>query len=251
MDLTIRDVSSAQVVEDASLIFISTETILPKETFLKKEIFQPYLNTLYLLLFISAKENNFTVSSYQQFSVFLSYIVKSTLYFHYCFDHPIKGADSKLALMFGDLYLVKGGEQLVKIKNFLRLHPSFRELLYSISMAQRSQDKSKGLPKENFEKIITMSYGYIYRFALIAPYLYVKNQTFEKRKLTQLAIDTSLYLAWQVEPYLSTVVTKKEMLPSLLKKIKNNLGEEKYHEYNFDGWKSDIQKITGGNDSKN
>jgi hypothetical protein len=205
VDTTIRDVSFSQLLEDTSLIFISTESNLPKETFLVNDIFQPYLDTLYLLLYMSCRVNDFTVSSYHQFSVFLSYIVKSTLYFHYCFDHPIKDADSKLALMFGDLYLVKGGEQLVKIKNYLRLHPSFRELLYSISLAQRSQDKSRDLPKENFEKIVRLSYGNIYRFTLIAPYLWVKNNSFEKRKLTMLAGDISLYLAYQVEPFISNL----------------------------------------------
>jgi hypothetical protein len=202
-------------------------------------------------LYISTAANDFSVDSYHQFSLFLSYIVKSTLYFHYCFDHPIKDADSKLALMFGDLYLVKGGEHLVKIKNYLRLHPSFRELLYSLSMSQRMQDKSKNLSKDDFEKIITTSYGYIFRFALIAPYLWVKNSSFEKRKLTQLAIDTSLFLAWQVEPYLSCIEKSEIMWLLLLEKIRKNLGEEKYHEYNFDGWKNDIQKSKRGNSTKN
>lgn len=206
-------------------------------------VVNPYIKTMQLLLYVSAVNNNFSVDSFNHFSIFLSCIVKSTLYFHYCFDHPIKEPSSKLALMFGDLYLVKGGEQLVKIKNYLRLHPSFRELLYSISMSQRIQEESRGIPKEYFEKIVSMSYGYIFRFSLIAPFLWVKNNAFEKRKLTQLAKDVSLYLAWQIEPFLSSTLNKEDIISKLLEKIKINLGEENYDRYHIDGWKTDIQKI--------
>jgi hypothetical protein len=251
MDFTIRDVSIDKLLKDTSLIFFNTEKSLPKETFLPESITNHYLTTLQLLLLTSAVTNQFSVDMFHHFSIFLSYIVKSTLYFLYCFDHPIQDSNAKLALMYGDLYLVKGGEHFVKIKNYLRLHASFRELLYSISLSQRMQEKSKNLSSKDFEKIITTSFGYIFRFALISPYLYMKNTTFEKRNHTQLATYISLFLAWQIQPFLFSCEFKQERIDELFTKIRMNLGEVIFHEYNFDGWKNDIQKVKGGNVSNN
>ena len=244
MEIPIRDVSFNQVLEDTSLIFLQLEAKNPTETFLPQSIKNHYLRTLNQILFFSAKENDFSVESFLQFSLFLSCIIKSTLYFHYCFDHSIKEPDTKLALMFGDLYLVKGGEQLVKIKNFLRLHPSFRELLYSISMSQRFQGDSKEMKQHDFEKIVKMSYGYIFRFALLAPYIWKKNPLPDKRKLTFLARDMSLFLAWQVEPFLHAKEKNPDLIKKLHQQIVENLGEENYVQYHFDGWKEYIQKNT-------
>lgn len=251
MDLTTWDVSINKLLVDTSHVFFEIEKDLPKENFLPNFITTPYLNTLNLLLLISASENQFSKECYEQFSVFLSFITKSTLYFNYCFDHPISEPNSKLALMFGDLYLVKGGAYIVEIKNYLRMHASFRELLYSIAMAQRVQQKSKNLIPDDFEKIISMSYGNIFRFALLAPYVYTKNANIDKRKKTYLARYVSLFLANHVQPFLAKEKTDQDKNILLWDKIKENLGEELFNGYNFDGWKSDIQKTSGGNDPKN
>lgn len=242
MEKPIRDVSFNQLLGDASLFFLKLENSIPTESFLNELITKKYITTLRQVLYFSSSLNEFSDTAYHQFSLFLSCIVKSTLFFHYCFDHSIKDPDTKLALMFGDLYLVKGGEHLVKIKNFLRLHPSFRELLYSISLSQRYQGCSKEMTKEDFEKVVTTSYGNILRFALLAPYIWKKNQIPDKRKLTYLAKDISLFLAWQVEPFLHPKVFKQEILEILHQKIVENLGKETYDEYHFDGWKEYIQK---------
>ena len=251
MGQSIRDVSLQKLLDDTSLIFYSSISHLPEETFLPNIITEPYIQTVRFVLYISALENNFSEEAYHQFSVFLSCLIKSTLYFHFCFDHPIQDPFSKLALMFGDLFLVQSGENLVKIRNFLRLHSSFRELLYSIALSQRKQETSKNLSAEDFEKIISMSYGNIFRFALISPYLWKKNKQFEKRNLTLLAKNISLFLAWNIPPFLDCPYNTVQRRENLLSKIKDNLGEELFNGYNFDGWKSNIQKTSGGNDPKN
>lgn len=245
MDNSIRDVSFGKLLDDTSLFFLQAEKKLPQENFLTSSTVSQYLKTLRLVLIQSCVENDIPHTVFLQFSQFMSFLLKSTLYFHFCFHHPIQEPDSKLALMFGDLYLVQSGTCYTEIPNYLRLHKPLRELLYSISLSQRVQKKSSHIDKETFQKIVNLSYGKIIRFALMAPFIWNKQPIQHQRDLTEYAHSISLYLTLQIKPWLYPEDPPgKDDLEKLFTKIKNYLGEEKFHEYNFNGWKSDIQKIT-------
>jgi len=244
MDTHTKDASMDQWIREASFAFFTSEKELPKEDFLDKDLANLYLDTTQKLLYSSSSQNQFSQVEYSKFSVFLSYIVKSTLYFHYCFDHSIKEKNSKLALMYGDLYLAQSGLHFTKISNFLRMRSLLREVLFSIALSQKMQEKSKCIPFDLFQTIIKKSYGAIFRFVLISPYLW-KQKSVEKRKLTEIGYNTALCLALHVNPYLSGDQTTNEIKNNVFLKLKNKIGEEKWYEYNFDGWEITLKKNEG------
>lgn len=185
---------------------------------------EAYLKELYRLIYLASRLSNIPDDVRISLSNFLSFLLKSTLFFDFAFIEGLKGKTSKFSLMYGDLYLAQGGIEFTKIKNFLLLKDELKKTLEKIAISQKL-DSSIDLPNFNeYKQIVRLRFGSIFRLAIKSP-LVLSNINRVPRILTiDYPDNVALLLMLKNNEYLKSLLSEQEKVKKvdiIMKNLEN------------------------------
>jgi hypothetical protein len=171
---------------------------------------EAYLKELYRLIYLTSRLSNISDDVRISLSNFLSFLLKSTLFFDFAFIKNLREKTSKFSLMYGDLYLAQGGIEFTKIKNFLLLKDELKKTLEKIALSQKL-DSSIYLPNfADYKQIVRLRFGSIFRLAIKSPLVFSNIDRVPRMLTIDYPDNVALLVTLKNNEYLKSLLSEQE-----------------------------------------
>ncbi|HOJ15740.1 MAG: hypothetical protein PHQ76_00905 [Caldisericia bacterium] len=207
---------------------------------------EEYLKEILRLIYFSTQLSQLSYDISLRFARFISFLLKSTLFFDFTFYENLKTLDSKLSLMYGDLYLAQAGIEFANIEGYKKTNNELKRTLKSIAISQKIESNIKPgyLDYKNYKKIINLRYGSIFRLSLITPLIFGEIKNIPKKSINYYSTNVALLVSLKHNKYIKPAIDAKEKSKkmSTIKSNTNKYLGEIINELHFNGWKSNSKK---------
>lgn len=240
------EASFSDWIKEASIVFREAEKELTFDEVVILRGEDEYLKELLKLIYLSSQLSYVSHDLSLRFAKFISFLLKSTLFFDFTFHKNLKTLDSKLTLMYGDLYLAQGGIEFAGIEGHNKANNELKKTLKSIALSQKFQSSLKPglLDYNNYKKIINLRYSSIFRLSLITPLIFGEVKNIPKKSINFYSTNAALLVSLKNNKYIKPALTNKEKSKKI-DKIESNANKylgEIINELHFNGWKSNSKK---------
>ncbi len=201
-----KETSFLEIENDVSLFLQQHDSGYPLFLNHSTELF--YYRYLQGLLLESASLFPINNDSLHSILIFLRYLLRSNLCFDLAFFKPIQLKQSKLALMYGDLYLAKAGKAFQAIPNYNLLGDALITTLKKISSSQWLQP-DKPVDISRFTEMNSLRYGSLFELSFSIPFFLHHQTSLIKSELQYRARHLALYC---------TIMKNSSLIPFLLPK---------------------------------
>jgi len=211
-----KETSFLEIENDVSFFLQQYDSGYPLFLNHSVEIF--YYRHLQGLLLESASLFQINNDSLLPILIFLRYLLRSNLCFDLAFFKPIQLKQSKLALMYGDLYLAKAGKSFQAIPDYDLLGDALIQTLKKISSSQWLQP-TKPVELSRFAEMNSLRYGSLFELSFSIPF-FLHHQasvinTEQKNRVSHLALYCTIMKNSSLFPCL---LAKRVLLLNKLKK---------------------------------
>lgn len=240
------EASSSGWIKGASITFREAERELTFNEVVTLRGENTYLKELLKLIYLSSQLSHVSDDISLRFATFISFLLKSTLFFDFTFNKNLKTLDSKLTLMYGDLYLAQGGIEFASIEGHNKASSELKKTLKSIALSQKFESSmSPGLlDYNNYKKLINLRYGSIFRLSFITPLIFGEMKNIPKKLINFYSTNAALLVSLKNNKYIEPVISAKEKSKKICK-IESNTNKylgEIINELRSNGWKSNSKK---------
>lgn len=243
------DASYSEWAKEASIAFRSTEEEITSKDVISLKGEDAYLKELWKLIYLSSKFSNVPKDDSLGVALFISFLLKSTLFFDFTFSKGLTTTNAKLVLIYGDLYLAQGGIEFSNIKGFEKGKKELRKTLKNIALSQKLESiANKGnnvLNFNNYKKLIKLRYASIFRLSLIIPFLIGEVEFIPKRAINYYSTNIALLISLTNNKFIKSPLDSKEKNKKI-SKIKDKslkyLGGIFLDELYINGWKENSSK---------
>ena len=238
--------SFSKWMKEALTTFRTTEKNLTCDEVINLSGENDYLEELLKLIYLSSHFSKITEDLSLRFACCISFLLKSTLFFDFTLHKNVKTLDSKLSLVYGDLYLAQGGIEFASIEGFKKASNELKRTLKSIALSQNFESSiSPGLlDYKNYKKLINLRYGSIFRLSLITPLIFGEVKNIPKKSINYYSTNVALLVSLKHNKYIKPAIDAKEKSKkmSTIKSNTNKYLGEIINELHFNGWKSNSKK---------
>lgn len=238
--------SFSKWMKEALTTFRTTEKNLTCDEVINLSGENDYLEELLKLIYLSSHFSKITEDLSLRFACCISFLLKSTLFFDFTFYENLKTLDSKLSLMYGDLYLAQAGIEFANIEGYKKANNELKRTLKSIALSQKIESNIKPgyLDYKNYKKIINLRYGSIFRLSLITPLIFGEVKNIPKKSINCYSTNVALLVSLKHNKYIKPAIDAKEKSKkmSTIKSNTNKYLGEIINELHFNGWKSNSKK---------
>jgi hypothetical protein len=186
MPFTHSHVSLSEWKEEAWECFFHIEKSFPLSQGFELSGSVLFSNKLLELIYYSSFTASIDHDQLRQFSLFILFLLKSTLFFDRSFSLDMKDKESKLILMHADLYLVQGGIEFSRLDQHQRCQSLLEETLNRLAIHHQVMNSNKNLSTGILETL-SQRYGALVYCSIVGIFLISGKSDFPKELLYSLS----------------------------------------------------------------